>query len=201
MEPDDGDEVSCVPEVHRVQVEPDGTEIPFVVGLPDWLSYDDATRTFSGTPTALDTEHFTITMFCHDHFSAQLVEEFDFIVWGIQFKPGLPRVRPGSLDAFSYEVEVGFSPDVVALDGTTFLCAAFPEGVVPRFIHSDVGNQDSRGPVPASGFVPITSERGPVDGNNGTGPILRAGDATHPLTWLLRVVFVWASVGLAQTSC
>ena len=71
-----------VSQVPRTEILPDGEIVAYVDSLPAWMSYDDSTRTFSGTPDVLDVEEFVIQYACSDHFGATVTDSWVVKVWG-----------------------------------------------------------------------------------------------------------------------
>ncbi|WP_331345210.1 putative Ig domain-containing protein [Cellvibrio sp. UBA7661] len=55
-------------------------ELATLGGMPPWLSFDAATRTFSGTPANGDVGTWTVEVTANDGFGGEVVETFDIVV-------------------------------------------------------------------------------------------------------------------------
>jgi hypothetical protein len=66
-------------------------------GLPDWLRFDAATRTFSGTPTNADVGTVDVTLFAHDVQGDLASDTFTITVANVNDAPsGIPDTGTGS---------------------------------------------------------------------------------------------------------
>ncbi len=84
--------------------------------LPDWLSFDDATRTFSGTPQSADAGTLTVRVTADDNNGGTVYDEFDIVVAAaaatvsLQFSAGAVEIS----EAGNARVEVQLSEAVSA---------------------------------------------------------------------------------------
>jgi hypothetical protein len=99
-------------------------------GLPAWLSFDAATRTFSGTPANADVGTVTITVRATDGTGAFVDTTFDITVANTNDAPTLdnPVVdrSTGTDTSFSFQFAAGTFSDVDVGDTLTYTTSALP---------------------------------------------------------------------------
>ncbi|MCY4278777.1 MAG: Ig-like domain-containing protein, partial [Gammaproteobacteria bacterium] len=124
--------------------------------LPDWLSFDDATRTFSGTPQSGDAGTLTVRVTADDNNGGTVYDEFDIVVAAaaatvsLQFSAGAVEISEDG----NASVEVQLS-EAVSAPVDIYLTVSSSSAIA-----SDVVA------VPAGGAV---GQRGAVFGSAGWG--------------------------------
>ncbi len=75
--------------------------------LPGWLSFDAATRVFSGTPTNLDIGTVTVTVTATDGSSATATDSFDIVVEEINVAPANLALNSATIAENSAGANIG----------------------------------------------------------------------------------------------
>lgn len=139
--------------------------------LPGWLSFDPATRTFSGTPTNNDVSTLSITVTASDGKGGSAADTFDLVVVNTNDAPNLANPLPDQLaseDApFSFQFAANSFADV---DGNFLAYSArLSDGsALPAWLSFDAATRTFSG-TPANADVGTLSIVVVAnDGNSGT---------------------------------
>lgn len=99
-------------------------------GLPAWLAFDPATRTFSGTPIEGQDGAWTITVSVADPFDATASQAFELVAQPVNDAPqvGVPMQDQGATEdiAFSLTLDAGCFTDSDAGDVLTWRAEGLP---------------------------------------------------------------------------
>jgi len=148
-------------------------ELAVVGGLPPWLSFDAATRTFSGTPANGDVGTWTVEVTANDGFGGEVIDTFDITVANTNDAPTLANAIPDRAatedTAFSFQFAANTFADVDA--GTAFTYSAQLAGAapLPAWLVFDSATRTFSG-TPANGDVGTISVE--VTANDGAGGII-----------------------------
>lgn len=92
--------------------------------LPTWLSFDEATRTFSGTPQNGDVGVFSVRVVATDNAGVSAFADFDIDVENVNDAPtvvtAIPNQSTNEDAAFSFTIPAGAFGDVDAGDTLTY---------------------------------------------------------------------------------
>lgn len=108
-------------------------------GLPNWLSFNGSTRTFSGTPTNDDVGTVTITVTAKDSANAQVSDSFDVVIANTNDAPTLinaigdQSATEGS--PFSFTFAVNTFADVDVGDSLTYSARTSSGSSLPGWLH------------------------------------------------------------------
>ncbi len=99
-------------------------------GVPSWLSFDAATRTFSGTPANADVGTVTITVRATDLVGAFVEDQFDIVVANSNDTPTVanPIANQSATEdsPFSFQFAVNTFADVDTGDSLTYTASGVP---------------------------------------------------------------------------
>ncbi len=99
-------------------------------GVPAWLSFDAATRTFSGTPANADVGTVTVTVRATDLAGAYVEDQFDIVVANTNDAPTVanPIADQNATEdsAFSFQFAVNTFADVDVSDTLTYSASGVP---------------------------------------------------------------------------
>ncbi len=126
-----------------------------VSGVPAWLTFDAATRTFAGTPTNADVASFTITLRAADLAGAFVEDQFDVVVANANDAPTVSNPiadQSAAEDAFfSFQYAANTFADVDVVDALTYTASG-----VPTWLSFDAATRTFSG-TPANADVGIVS--------------------------------------------
>jgi Ca2+-binding RTX toxin-like protein len=138
--------------------------------LPSWLSFDAATRTFSGTPANADVGNLSIKVTASDSAGATAETSFAVTVANVN---DAPVVTLGASDAaatedtpFSYALPSGMFTDIDAGDALTLSATLANGAALPSWLTFDASTRTFSG-TPANGDVGTISVR--VAGTDSAG--------------------------------
>jgi hypothetical protein len=98
--------------------------------LPSWLSFNAATRTFSGTPANGDVGSVTITVTATDGSGASVSDSFDLVIGNSNDAPTLatPIANQAATEdsAFSFQLPAGTFADIDAGDSLSYSTSVLP---------------------------------------------------------------------------
>ncbi|MFZ4650353.1 MAG: putative Ig domain-containing protein [Rubrivivax sp.] len=124
--------------------------------LPSWLTFDTATRTFSGTPTNDDVGLLDITVTASDIAGAPVSDTFRITVGNVNDAPTLanPIADQGATEdqAFSFVVPVDTFADVDAGDTLTYTATKADGSALPAWLTFNASTRTFSG-TPANGDV------------------------------------------------
>ena len=121
--------------------------------LPGWLSFDPATRTFSGTPQLSDAGWFDLTVTVTDSTGLNASSTFSLGITESNVAPeiGVPLIDQTAVGgmAFAYEIAQGTFTDPNQDDVLSFAASLADGGVLPSWLAFDASTGTFSG-VPAS---------------------------------------------------
>lgn len=140
--------------------------------LPAWLSFDAATRTFSGTPANGDVGTVSIDVIADDGNGGTVTDTFDIVVANTNDAPIIANPIPDQNAtenlAFNYQFPVNTFSDPDVGDILTYSAQLNGGGPLPAWLSFDPVTRTFSG-IPAAGDVGITSiDVIADDGNGGT---------------------------------
>ena len=108
-----------------------GDSLSYTTGtLPSWLSFNTATRTFSGTPTNADVGTLTITVTAKDGSNATASDSFVLTIANVNDAPTVATPiadQSATQDQpFSFQIPAGTFADVDAGDSLSYTTSALP---------------------------------------------------------------------------
>ena len=113
------------------------------MALPSWLSFNESTRVFSGTPTSTDTGTLSVKVTASDGNGGSVSDTFDISVVSVSYTAAptslmvgtaIPPLMPtvgGFNDTVSYAVTSGTLPPGLELDEMTGVISGMPTTVNP----------------------------------------------------------------------
>ena len=154
-------------------IDPDGDDLTYAAflgtgsnPLPEWLSFDGDTRTFSGTPRKTHRGEYEIQVTVSDGEAATKKDEFTLkVALPPNRPPSAPALSPRSATedrSFTYEIPVFTDPDENAL---TYAAALDGGGSLPGWLSFNATNRTLSGTpleadTPASHTIRITATDG-----------------------------------------
>ncbi|HEX5684587.1 MAG TPA: putative Ig domain-containing protein, partial [Ideonella sp.] len=139
--------------------------------LPSWLSFDAATRTFTGTPTNGDVGAISVRVTATDGSSATASCDFTLTVGNTNDAPTSSDITAQSAiedGAFSFTVPSNTFSDVDAGDTLTYSATLADGSALPSWLHFDAATHTFSG-TPADGDVgAITVRVTATDGGGAT---------------------------------
>ena len=106
--------------------------------LPDWLSLDADTRTFSGTPHNAEVGTWTITLMAEDQAGAQVSDEFDIVVANVNNAPYVDNAIPDQTATedllFTFQFANDAFDDIDLGDSLTFSAVENGESSLPGWL-------------------------------------------------------------------
>ena len=139
--------------------------------LPGWLTFDSATRTFSGTPANGDAGTFSVEVTADDGNGGTVTDTFDIVVSDTNDGPSvanpIPNQNATEDAAFNFQFEAGVFTDVDG-DTLTYSAQMAGGGALPAWLSFNSATRTFSG-TPANGDVGTVSiEVIASDGNGGT---------------------------------
>nr|WP_245217012.1 putative Ig domain-containing protein [Neoroseomonas nitratireducens] len=138
--------------------------------LPSWLTFDPATRTFSGTPDDGQVGTTSVRVVATDSAGMRASDSFDIVVAGVNDTPTLANAigdRAATEDsAFSYEVPVNAFADADAGDQLAYTATLADGSPLPSWLGFDPATRTFSG-TPGNGDVGTLTVR--VTATDGTG--------------------------------
>ena len=131
--------------------------------LPSWLSFDEATRTFSGLPANDDVGSLTLKLTATDEAGAQASQTFNFSVANVNDAPksdvSLIDLSARVATPFTWQVPQGTFVDVDAGDTLTYSAHLSDGSTLPEWLVFDAitGNFNGTPAVAGSYAVQITA--------------------------------------------
>jgi hypothetical protein len=126
--------------------------------LPAWLSFDPATRTFSGTPANADVGTLVITVSASDGHGAPATDTFSITVANTNDAPTLhaPLADKGATagSVFNFQVAANTFTDVDLGDTLSFSARLDGGAALPSWLHFDPVTRSFSG-TPAAGDVGV----------------------------------------------
>ncbi len=140
--------------------------------LPSWLSFDAATRTFSGTPTNGDVGTITISVIASDGHGGTVTDTFDIVVNNVNDAPTIANSiadQTATEDTgFNFQFAANTFVDQDAGDVLTYTAQLAGGGALPSWLSFDAATRTFSG-TPANGDVgTITISVIASDGHGGT---------------------------------
>jgi len=140
--------------------------------LPGWLTFDSATRTFSGTPANGDAGTFSVEVTADDGNGGTVTDTFDIVVSDTNDGPSvanpIPNQNATEDAAFNFQFEAGVFADVDAGDTLTYSAQMAGGGALPAWLSFDPVTRTFSG-TPLNAHVGTVSiEVIADDGNGGT---------------------------------
>ena len=139
-------------------------------GLPAWLSFDSATRTFSGTPLNADVGTITIDVTANDGNGGTVTDTFTITVLNTNDAPTvaipIPNQNATEDAAFNFQFAAGAFTDQDVGNTLTYTALLAGGGALPAWLSFDDTTRTFSG-TPANGDVGTISVR--VTANDGAG--------------------------------
>jgi large repetitive protein len=147
-------------------------ELAVVGGLPPWLSFDSATRTFSGTPANGDVGTWTIEVAANDGFGGEVIDTFVITVANTNDAPTLANPIPNRAatedSAFNFQFAANTFADVDVGTVFTYSAQLTSASPLPAWLSFDSATRTFSG-TPANADVgTISVEVTADDGAGGT---------------------------------
>ena len=139
--------------------------------LPGWLTFDDSTRTFSGTPTNSDVGSFTVRVIADDGITGTAADEFLLTVSNVNDDPTVANpiadqsVIQGSALSFQFAADAFEDVDGDALSYSAMLDDLSP---LPTWLNFDSATRTFSGTPTAGDVGSITVRVTAADGNGGS---------------------------------
>jgi len=128
--------------------------------LPAWLSFDAATRTFSGTPATAGT--YSVTVTAEDAGSLSASDVFDIVVGSVvpvnhapELSHALPDQSATEGAAFSYTVAAGAFTDPDSGDSLTYTATLADGSSLPAWLSFDAVTRTFSGIPSGSGAISV----------------------------------------------
>ncbi|MBV7544664.1 putative Ig domain-containing protein, partial [Acidovorax sp. sic0104] len=138
--------------------------------LPAWLSFDPATRTFSGTPLNAHVGTLSIQVTASDGHGGSVADSFDIVVANTNDAPTLANAIPNRSGtegfAFNYTLAANTFADVDVGDVLTYSAQLAGGGALPAWLSFNPATRTFSGTPAATGTVSI--EVTADDGHGGT---------------------------------
>lgn len=140
--------------------------------LPGWLSFNAATRTFSGTPTNTDLGTLTIAVTASDGLGGTVTETFDILVANTNDAPTVvfPIADQNATEnsAFSFTFGANVFADEDAGDTLTFSAQLVGGAPLPAWLSFDAVTRTFSGTPAASDSGTLAIQITASDGNGGS---------------------------------
>jgi Ca2+-binding RTX toxin-like protein len=131
---------------------------PFGNPLPSWLSFDAATRTFSGTPGNVDVGLRDVRVIVTDTAGAQAATFLTWSIFDVNDAPtvaaALPALTLNEDAGFSYTVPAGTFVDIDAFDTLSYSAARADGGALPSWLTFDALTRTFSG-TPGNGDIGV----------------------------------------------
>uniref|UniRef100_UPI001C46EA0D putative Ig domain-containing protein n=3 Tax=Acidovorax sp. sic0104 TaxID=2854784 RepID=UPI001C46EA0D len=138
--------------------------------LPAWLSFDPATRTFSGTPANSHVGTLSIDVVASDGRGGSVTDTFDVVVANTNDAPtvasAVPNQNATEDAAFSFQFAANTFADVDASDTLTYTAQLSGGGALPAWLSFNAATRTFSG-TPANGDVGTLSIQITADDGNG----------------------------------
>ncbi|HWV14449.1 MAG TPA: putative Ig domain-containing protein [Cellvibrio sp.] len=140
--------------------------------LPSWLSFNAATRTFSGTPTNSDVGTISVRVTANDGNGGTVNDTFDIVVANTNDAPTVANAIPDKAatedSAFSFQFAANTFADVDVGDTLTYSATLSGGGMLPSWLTFNAATRTFSG-TPLNADVGTISVRVTAsDGNGGT---------------------------------
>ena len=140
--------------------------------LPTWLSFDAATRTFSGTPTNDDVGTITVKVTADDGNGGTASSTFALSVEDVNDAPTLANPLANQTaredESFSYQIAVDTFNDVDVDDTLTYSATLDGGGPLPNWLSFDAATRTFNGTPTNADVGALTVKVTADDGNGGT---------------------------------
>ncbi|WP_169724996.1 MBG domain-containing protein [Algoriphagus terrigena] len=140
--------------------------------LPGWLSFDAATRTFSGTPTNGDVGTVSIKVTAADGNGESVFDEFDIVVANVNSAPTVANPIPNQSAtediAFSFQFAVSTFEDADAGTTLTYTAGLDGGGLLPAWLSFDGLTRTFSGTPTNANVETVSITVTADDGNLGT---------------------------------
>ncbi|MCB1876930.1 MAG: putative Ig domain-containing protein, partial [Chromatiales bacterium] len=140
--------------------------------LPAWLSFDAATRTFSGTPSNSDVGTISVKVTANDGSGGAVSDTFDVVVANTNDAPTVASPIPDQAAtedvAFSYQFAAGTFADVDVGDTLSYSATLADDSALPAWLSFDSATRTFSGTPTASDVGTISVKVTANDGNGGT---------------------------------
>ncbi|MEN0037764.1 MAG: putative Ig domain-containing protein [Cellvibrio sp.] len=147
-------------------------ELAVLGGLPPWLSFDSATRTFSGTPANGDVGTWTVEVTANDGFGGSAIDTFVITVANTNDAPTILNPLPDRAatqgSAFNFQFVANTFIDQDVGDVFTYTAQLNGGGTLPTWLSFDSATRTFSGTPGNSDVGTITIEVIADDGNGGT---------------------------------
>ncbi|WP_197085472.1 putative Ig domain-containing protein, partial [Cellvibrio sp. pealriver] len=141
-------------------------------GLPAWLSFDSATRTFSGTPANGDVGTLTIDVTANDGNGGTVTDTFTLTVANVNDAPTVANIIPDQNAtedvAFNFQFAANTFADVDAGATLTYSAQLNGGGGLPAWLSFDPVTRTFSGTPANSDVGTLTIDVTADDGNGGT---------------------------------
>lgn len=147
-------------------------ELAVIGGLPPWLTFDSATRTFSGTPANGDVGTWTVEVTANDGFGGTVVDTFVITVANTNDAPTILNTLPDRTatqgTAFNFQFVANTFIDQDVGDVLTYTAQLSGGGTLPTWLSFDSATRTFSGTPGNSDVGTISVEVIADDGNGGT---------------------------------
>jgi hypothetical protein len=138
--------------------------------LPGWLSFDSATRTFSGTPANADVGTLSIDVIANDGNGGSVTDTFDIVVANSNDAPtvanAIPNQNATEDTAFNFQFAANTFNDIDVDDTLTYSAQLNGGGALPGWLSFDSATRTFSG-TPANADVGTLSIDVIADDGNG----------------------------------
>ncbi len=140
--------------------------------LPAWLSFDAATRTFSGTPGNANVGTLSIEVIANDGNGASITDTFDIVVANTNDAPtvanAIPNQNATEEAAFSFEFAANTFNDVDAGATLTYTAQLAGGGALPAWLSFDPVTRTFSGTPDNANVGTVNIDLIASDGNGGS---------------------------------
>jgi len=147
-------------------------ELAVLGGMPPWLSFDAATRTFSGTPANGDVGTWTVEVTANDGFGGEVIDTFVITVANTNDVPTItdpiPDQNATEDAAFNFVFVANTFNDQDVGDVFTYTAQLAGGGALPAWLVFDSGTRAFSGTPTNSDVGTLTINVIANDGNGGT---------------------------------
>jgi hypothetical protein len=140
--------------------------------LPSWLSFNAATRTFSGTPTNADVGTLTIDVTANDGNGGTVTDTFALVIANTNDAPTVANAIPDQNatedSAFNFQFASNTFTDVDAGDTLTYSSTLNSGGALPSWLTFNAATRTFSGTPTDADVGTLTIDVTASDGNGGT---------------------------------
>jgi len=140
--------------------------------LPAWLSFNAATRTFSGTPTNANVGTISIDVTADDGNGGTIADTFDIVIANTNDAPTVANIIPDQNAtedaAFNYQFPANSFNDVDVGDTLTYTSTLSGGGALPAWLSFNAATRTFSGTPTNSDVGTISVKVVADDGNGGT---------------------------------